>query len=109
MQKEEEGVLTEQQKERQTSEVNIAIDEGIASSKLLEYELTVFTDLQAEDGLVITAKYAIHKHLFSYYDSFTIINLQMYNIKKREDLFAESQRLKHSTCSAQQPVWKLES
>ena len=60
MQHEEERMLAEQPKERQTSsEVNIAIDEGVASSKLLEYELTVFTDLQAEDGLVITAKYVI--------------------------------------------------
>ncbi len=27
--------------------------------KLLEYELTIFSDLQEDDGLVITAKYAI--------------------------------------------------
>lgn len=28
----------------------------IATYKLLEYELTIFTDLQAEDGLVVTGK-----------------------------------------------------
>ncbi len=27
--------------------------------KLLEYELTIFSDLQEDDGLVITAKYGI--------------------------------------------------
>ena len=30
--------------------------QDLATNNLLEYELTIFTDLQAEDGLVITAK-----------------------------------------------------
>lgn len=43
----------------------MATNEDATPSKLLEYELTVFTDLQAEDGLVITAKYAKNKMLLS--------------------------------------------
>lgn len=48
-----------------TGELSITADEelrkigppqDITSSKLLEYELTIFTDLQTEDGLVITGK-----------------------------------------------------
>ena len=30
--------------------------QGIATNQMLQYELTIFSDMQADDGLVITAK-----------------------------------------------------
>ena len=43
------------------------------TGRLLEYELTMFTDLQLDDGLLITAKYA-HFNFFVYMISDKLIN-----------------------------------
>jgi len=70
--------------------------QGIATNQMLQYELTIFSDMQADDGLVITAKgLGVERLLLSFiklYSDPTFLVLVLNTNSEEEEFFIDELR-----------------